>query len=131
MNGPNATYAPAPVRSARSLSWVGPAIVIVFAAVLMAVAGQLVREPDTVAKVQIVNPVEEAVDVDVMQPGGPWQPVAVVEPQSTTTAYDVVDEGGPWIVRFKISDKDLATVRISRERLARANWRITVPTLVN
>ena len=91
MNGPNATYAPAPVRSARSLSWVGPAIVILFAAVLMAAAAQLVREPDTVAKVQIVNPIESAVDVDVMQPGGPWLPLAVVEPQSTTTAYDVVD----------------------------------------
>ena len=131
MNGPNATYAPTSVRPKRSLSWVGPAIVILFAAVLMAAAAQLVREPDTVAKVQIVNPVDDAVDVDVMQPGGPWLPVAVVEPQSTTTAYDVVDDGGPWIVRFKVSDEVLGTVRLSHERLARAKWRITVPTLVN
>ena len=131
MNGPNATYAPASVRPKRSLSWVGPAIVILFAAVLMAAAAQLVREPDTVAKVQIVNPVQDAVDVDVRQAGGPWLPLAVVEPQSTITAYDVVDDGGPWIVRFKISGEVLSTVRLSHERLARANWRIAVPTLVN
>jgi hypothetical protein len=131
VNGPNATYAPPSVRSARSLSWIGPAIVILFTVVLMAAAAHLVREPETVAKVQIVNPVADAVDVDVMQPGGPWLPLAIVEPQSTATAYDVVDDGGPWIVRYKVSGEVLTTVRISHERLARTNWRLTVPTLVD
>ena len=76
MNGPNATYAPTSVRPSRNLSWVGPALVLLFAAILMAGATQLVTEPDTVDKVRVVNAVEDAVDVDVKQPGGPWMPLA-------------------------------------------------------
>jgi hypothetical protein len=131
VNGPNATYAPASVRPKRNLSWVGPAIVILFAAVLMAGAARLVDEPETVGGVRIVNPVDGAVDVDVRQPDGPWLPLAVVDAQSATTVYDVVDGGGTWIVRFKVSDDVLATVKLSHERLERAGWRITVPSLVN
>jgi hypothetical protein len=131
VNGPNATYAPAPVRPKRSLSWVGPAIVILFAAVLMAGAARLVQEPDTVGKVRIVNPVDDVVDIDVREPGGPWLPLGAVDPQSATTVYDVVDADGPWIVRFKVSDETRASVKLSHERLERARWRITVPTLVN
>jgi hypothetical protein len=119
------------VRRARNFSWVGPALVIAFAAALMVGAAQLVRQPETVGRVTIVNPVEDAVDVDVRQPGGPWLPLAAVDAQSTTTVYDVVDASGPWIVRFTVSDEALATMRLSHERLERANWRIVVPTLVN
>ena len=130
MNGPNATYAPTSLRSSRNLSWVGPALVLLFAAILMAGATQLVHEPDTVDQVRVVNAVEDAVDVDVKQPGGPWMPLAAVEPQSTTTVYDVVDTGGPWVLRFKVADEVLATMQVSHERLARGNWRVVVPTLV-
>ena len=131
MNGPNATVASTPVRPKRNLSWIGPALVILFAALLMAGAAQLVTQPDTVDKVQVVNPSEDAIDVDVKQPGGPWMPLAAVDPQSTTTVYDVVDGGGPWIVRFESAGEVRATLRLSHERLARNHWRIAVPTLVN
>ena len=131
MNGPNATVAPTPVRPARNLSWVGPALVIAFAAVLMVAAARLVTEPDELGSVRVVNPVEQSVDVDVKQPGGAWLPLAALDPQSTTTVYDVVEAGGPWIVRFKVADEVLATVELSQERLARGNWRIAVPAQVN
>ena len=131
MNGPNATVAHTSVRPKRNLSWVGPALVILFAGLLMVGAAQLVTQPDVVDQVRVVNPAEDAVDVDVKQPGGPWLPLAVVEPQSSTTVYDVVDGGGPWIVRFKIAGDVLGTAKLSHERLARGNWRIPVPTLVN
>jgi len=71
VSGPNATVASTPVRRARNLSWVGPALVVVFAALLMAGAAHLVTQPDDIASVRIVNPVEQSVDVDVKRPGGP------------------------------------------------------------
>ena len=131
MNGPNATVASTPVRPARDLSWVGPALVIVFAVVLMAGAARLVTQPSDVSSGRIVNPVEQAVDVDVRQPGGPWLPLAAVEARSSTTVYDVVDVGGPWIIRFRVSDKVLAQVRRSHASLERDHWRIAVPTRAN
>ena len=131
MNGPNATVAPTPVRPVRNLSWVGPTLVIVCAAVLMAVAARLVTQPTVLGSVTVVNPVEQAVDVDVKQPGGPWLPLAAVEPQSTTTVFDVVDGGGPWIVRYRVSDHVLAQVRRSHKSLEHEHWRIVVPTRAN
>ena len=131
MSGPNATVASTPVRRARNLSWVGPALVVVFAALLMAGAAHLVTQPDDIASVRIVNPVEQSVDVDVKRPGGPWLPLAAVDAQSSTTVYDVVDVGGPWIVRFRASDKVLAQVRRSHDSLERDHWRIVVPRRAN
>jgi hypothetical protein len=131
VNGPNATVAPTPVRRARDLSWVGPALVIVFAAVLMAGAARLVTQPERVGAVRVVNPVEQSVDVDVKKPGGPWAPLAAVEPQSTTTVFDVVDVGGPWVIRFRVSDKVLAKVHRSHDELEHDHWRIVVPTRAN
>ena len=130
MNGPNATVTPTGVRPARNLSWVGPALVILFAALLMAGAAHLLDEPSELGSVQIVNPVERSVDVDVKQPGGPWLPLAAVEPQSTTTVYDVVDVGGEWVIRFRVSDRPrvLAKVRRSHDNLDQDHWRIVVPT---
>ena len=131
MNGPNATVAPTPVRRARDLSWIGPALVIVFAALLMAGAAKLVTQPDEVASVRIVNPVEQSVDVDVKQPGGPWAPLAAVESQSTTTVYDAIDVGGPWVIRFRVSDDVLAKIHRSHDELEHDHWRIVVPTRAN
>lgn len=131
MSGPNATVASTPVRRARNLSWVGPALVVVFAALLMAGAAHLVTQPDDIASVRIVNPVEQSVDVDVKRPGGPWLPLAAVDAQSSTTVYDVVDVGGPWIVRFRASDEVLAQVRRSHDSLERDHWRIVVPRRAN
>jgi hypothetical protein len=128
VNGPNATVIPPRVRRARDLSWVGPALVILFAASLMAVAAQLVTQPGTVDSVRIVNPVEQSVDVDVKQPGGPWLPLAAVDAQSTTTVYDVVDVAGPLVIRFRVSDEVLAQVRRSHDELEHDHWRIVVPT---
>jgi hypothetical protein len=128
VNGSNATVLPPPVRDTRNLRWVGPTLVILFAAVLMALAAHLVREPTNIGQVTVVNPVEQGVDVDVKQPGGSWLPLAAVEPQSTTAVYDVVDVGGPWIIRYSISGEVLAQVERSHDDLARAHWRITVPT---
>jgi hypothetical protein len=128
VNGPNATVVPPPVRRARDLSWVGPALVIVFAAVLMAGAARLVTQPATVGSVRVVNPVEQSVDVDVKHPGGPWLPLAAVDAQSKTTVYDVVDVNGPWVIRFRVSDKVLAQVHRSHDDLEHDHWRIVVPT---
>ena len=128
MNGPNATVVPPPVRRARNLSWVGPALVILFAAVLMALAAHLVTQPGTVDSVRIVNPVAQSVDVDVKEPGGPWLPLAAVDAESTTTVYEVVDVSGPWVIRFRVADEVLAQVHRSHDDLARDHWRIVVPT---
>jgi hypothetical protein len=131
VNGPNATVATSPVRSTRNLQWVGPALVILFAAVLMAWAARLVDEPQYLDRIRIVNPAERSVDVDVRQPGGPWLPLAAVEPASTTTVREVIDLDGPWIVRFRVSGEPLAIANRSHSSLERGHWRIVVPTRVD
>jgi len=144
VNGPNATYAPTSVRPARNLSWVGPALVVVVAALLMAAAARLVTQPDTLASVQVVNPAEQSVDVDVKHPGGPWLPLAAIEAQSTTAVFDVVDVGDPWIIRFstsrpsprgsagrRVSNEVLAKIHRSHDSLEHDHWRIVVPTRAN
>jgi hypothetical protein len=131
MNGPNATVASAPVRPKRSLSWVGPALVITFAAILMAWAARLVTNPKTLDHIRIVNPVEQSVDVDVKKPGGAWLPLAAVDAQSSTTVEDVIDVDGPWIIRFRVSNDLIAEVRRSHESLERDHYRIVVPTRAN
>jgi hypothetical protein len=128
VNGPNATVAPSPVRDTRNLRWVGPTLVILFAAVLMAFAAYLVRQPESLGHVTIVNPTEQAVDVDAKAPGGPWLPLAAVDPKTTTTVTDVVDVGGPWIIRYRTSGNTVAVVRRSHDDLAHSHWRIVVPT---
>ena len=128
MNGPNATVAPSRVRHVRNLSWVGPALVFLFAAVLMAGAAFLVVEPRELDSVQLVNPVEQPIDVDVKQPGGPWLAIAALEPQSTTTVHDVVDVGDQWVIRFRASDEVLARVHRTQDDLEKDDWRIVVPT---
>ena len=115
MNGPNATYAPMSVRATRNLTWVGPTIVVLLAALLMAAAARLVTQPDTLGAVQIMNPVEQSVDVDVKHPGGPWLPLAVVDSKTTATVFDVVDVGDPWIIRFRASNEVLAKVQRSHQ----------------
>jgi hypothetical protein len=131
VNNPNATYAPMSVRPTRNLSWVGPALVIVVAALLMAAAARLVTQPDTLGSVQIVNPVEQSIDVDVKHPGGAWLPLAVVDSQSTTTVFDVVDVGDPWVIRFRVSNEVVAEIRRSHKSLEHDHWRIVVPTRAN
>ena len=128
MNGPNATVAPPPVRDTRNLGWVGPTLVILLAAVLMAFAAYLVHEPQTLGHVTVVNPMEQAVDVDVKAPGGPWLPVAVVDAKTTTTVTDVVDVGGPWIIRYRSAGETFSVVRRSHDDLVHNHWRIVVPT---
>ena len=128
MNGPNATVAPSPVRDTRSLAWVGPTLVIVLAVALMALAAYLVREPTKVPAVTITNPVEQAVDVDVKQSGGPWLPLAVVDAKTSVTVDDVVDVGGSWIIRYRVAGEVRSKVQRSRDDLERNHWQITVPT---
>ena len=55
MNGPNATVTPTGVRPARNLSWVGPALVILFAALLMAGAAHLLDEPSELGSGHLSN----------------------------------------------------------------------------
>jgi hypothetical protein len=128
VNGPNATVAPPPVRDTRNLGWVGPTLVILLAVALMALAAYLVRAPTTVDHVTITNPVEQAVDVDVKAPGGPWLPVAVVDAKTGVTVDDVVDVGGTWIIRFRVAGEVLSEVRHSHDDLEQNHWQITVPT---
>src|SRR5690242_11139378 len=102
-----------PAGDTRDLSWIGPSLVIPFAADFVASASQPVRAPKTVAHVTISNPVEQAVDVDLKHPGGSWLPVAVVDAKTTTTVDDVIDVGGPWIIRYSVAGEELTTVHRS------------------
>ena len=101
------------------------------AALLMAAAARLVTQPDTLGTVQIVNPVEQPIDVDVKHPGGAWLPLAAVDARSTTTVFDVVDVGEPWVIRFRVSNEVLAQIHRSRKSLEHDHWRIVVPTRAN
>jgi hypothetical protein len=128
------TTAERPIRGASALRarfrpWYLAAIVVVIALVL--VAARLTETPKTVGHLVVQNPTK--FDLSVAVSGGDasgWMAVGAVRRGSTTTFRDVVDQGDTWTFRFSAQGKD-SDLEVSREDLARAGWKLEVPTSVS
>jgi hypothetical protein len=116
-----------PRRLARTRPLVELAILAVVAA-LFALTFWLVRPPPRVAHLDIVNDSSTEVEVGVSGPSrDDLLGLAVALPQRTTRVQDVIDQGDEWVFAFATADCPAEEVRVSRQRLEDAGWKITVP----
>lgn len=118
-----------PPQSPRS-PWRGvvAAVAVAVVALLAFVAlDGLVRDPDTVPRIRIVNQRDDLVDVLVRTGDGSLLPVALVDPQRTDIAHDIFDQGEDWTFVVQVSDRTVDRIHLTRAQLERSDWTVTVP----
>ena len=112
-----------PVRSL--LLWGGLVVVIGLVALLAATA---LRGPKFVSGVTIDNPSPYVVSVEVAPANsGEWTQLTAISPNTTTTVSQIVDQGGTWVFRVASAGADGGVFTVSRNDLAQAGWKVTVP----
>ena len=120
--------ADAPTRKFLDL-W---SVIAVLGVIALAVATlRVVDSPRFVERVGVRNPSDLLVDVEVADAGrNNWMPVAIVMPGSRGDAEAVIDQGDEWVFRFRSGAVDGGELRVSRDELEHAGWRVTIPDLV-
>jgi hypothetical protein len=115
-----------PVRSL--LLWGGFAVVIALVAVLAAAA---LRGPKFVSSVTIDNPSPYVVSVDVAPANSSeWTQLSAISPGTTTSVSQIVDQGRTWVFRVASAGADGGAFTVSRNDLAQAGWKVTIPASV-
>jgi hypothetical protein len=100
---------------------------LVFAAVALAIAGRHLTTDAPVARVEVANPSEYGIKVEVANAdGGSALPVGVAAPRTTSVFEDVLDQGDTWLVRFSLLDHAVEQ-RVARDALREARWHLDVP----
>ena len=117
-----------PQSPGRSWRGIAAVVAVAVAALLAFVAlGGLVRDPDTVPRIRVVNQRDDLVDVLVRTGDGSLLPVALVDPQRTDVAHDIVDQGQEWTFVVQVSDRTVDRIPLTRAQLERSDWTVTVP----
>jgi hypothetical protein len=115
-----------PLRQVRSRFVAG---VFVAAAAVLVFAGTLalLRRPDFVDHVTVVNRTKHAIDVDVDPGNGhEWMGLGGVEPRSTIRIDDVIDQGETWVFQMRNGGALVDEITVSRDQLKADGWRVVV-----
>lgn len=112
----------------RARSAVGAAALAALVVVGFLGASRLVAGPDVVPQITVANPTDDLVNVLAVDDSGSRLPLTIVEPHRTAVTHDVIDQGDTWTFVFRTSGRTVATVKVSRDDLQRAHWRVSVPT---
>jgi hypothetical protein len=108
--------------------WLPLAVGLVF---IIATIPRLFANPATVDRVNFVNHTEYAMDVEVTGAGHDgWTAAGIAERQRTTSLQDVVDQGKTWIFRFTSQGVSGGELRLTKEDLAHADWKVDIPDSV-
>lgn len=106
-------------------------IPLLLALLVAAVVGLLfmtTRGPHFVSRLSVVNPTAYQFDVDATNGNHKaWTSVGVVGPRTTEGFQDVVDQGDRWTLRFTYAGQPAGELSVSRQDLARDQWRVEVP----
>jgi len=101
---------------------------VVAAALALGLGPLLLRGPQFVERVSVVNPSPYDIHVEVTgQDRGGWLSVTTADHGATGVGREVVDQGPVWIFRFLAQGRDGGELRISRRDLAQAGWSFEVP----
>jgi hypothetical protein len=108
-----------------------PTLVIIMSGIVLATATVIVREPTRVRHLDIVNRGDAAIGVTVHSVDDPGvQLLGTIEPASTHSLRDVLDQGSTWVFSFSYAGAGLGSARVTRDALARDNWRLVIPDAV-
>lgn len=86
--------------------------------------------PESVERIEIVNPTGYDLRVEVSGDGRLWLPLSLVESGSRVTVRDVIDQGERWMFRFRRFGDQVGEVSLSRTKLESAGWRLEIPAEV-
>jgi hypothetical protein len=119
-----------PDRPRIRFQWWWPALVIAAVAIVVAVP-RLIAGPATIGDVTLVNHTNYALDVNVGNGHGDGTTLlATVERGRTTVVGDVVDQGRTWVFQFESQGVDGGTLKLTKDALKRANWKVDIPASV-
>jgi hypothetical protein len=109
--------------------WLLPVIVVAVAG--LGLVSRSMSQPATVHRLSIVNDTPYALDVEVTGASRDgWTGLATAERERTTDVSDVVDQGQTWIFRVGSQGVDGGEVTVSRDDLARSDWKVVIPASV-
>jgi hypothetical protein len=98
---------------------------------LARVASLAMATPSLVDEVTVVNNSDYGVDVAVRESDDEGRLLlGRALPGAATARQDVVDVGDRWIFSFTRAGVEGGEVELSRDQLAQAGWRVTVPETV-
>jgi len=126
---PNTAVRPRPAgrgQRALALPWDVIAGVVIAAVVTI----PLSRGPKFIPRVNVVNPSGYTLMIDASGADGGRTDVAVVPPRSTTLVQHVIDHGDLWVFHARGQGADGGRFQVHRSDLARAGWRVLIPTAV-
>jgi hypothetical protein len=87
--------------------------------------------PPTVERIEIVNPTDYDVAVDVSGPDRQgWLPLSVAEHRSSVTVSEVIDQGERWSFRFRHFGEAVGEISLSRDQLEANEWLVEIPAEV-
>ncbi len=87
--------------------------------------------PPTVERIEIVNPTDYDVTVDVSGPDSQgWLPLSIAEHGSSVTVREVIDQGENWSFRFRHFGETVGEVSMSRDELEATGWLVEIPAEV-
>ena len=119
-----------PDRPKLRFQWWWPALAIAAIAIVV-VLPRTFAGPATISRVTFVNPTDYALGIEVT--GGHedgWTDLTTAERERTTEVRDVVDQGKTWIFRFESQGVDGGELRLSKDALAHAGWKVEIPASV-
>lgn len=87
--------------------------------------------PPTVERIEIVNPTDYDVAVDVSGADSQgWLPLSIAEHGSSAIVREVVDQGERWRFRFRHFGETVGEISMSRDELEATGWLVEIPAEV-
>jgi hypothetical protein len=122
---PERSPAVRPDRSHLVLAAIGALVAVV---VLLQGLAVLVRGPEFVTRVSVLNATPYPVDVSVRSPHDPGEIGLGTAPgRGHVDVREVVDQGDRWVFHFTAGPHEGGTLELSRSQLKREGWRVEVP----
>ncbi len=120
-----------PASVPRALPKIGLAAGIAAGLGLLLVCASLLRVPQYVAKLAVINPSVYQVNLEVADAErAGWLDLGAVESESTTTLEETIDQGKQWVFRFSYGGVQAGETTIARSELKANGWKLTIPSEV-
>jgi hypothetical protein len=105
----------------------GAVALLLVGGTLVVLLARAMSTPSTVARVTVVNHGDYGLDVELRDQDAARVLFGRALPDGNTSRHEVLDLGDDWTFVFSRDGLAAATVDVSRDELARADWHVTVP----